>query len=73
MNGAIAVTLINNGSTAAPAYYVAVAGFLGDGIQIYNARDTGDAGGHFSLAGNMSNVNPGYQATISVEERFWMV
>ncbi len=56
MNSATDIALINNGTAASPAYYVAVAGFAGDGIQIYDARDVGDTGGHFQIAGNMSDT-----------------
>ena len=57
MNGASDIALLNNGSDASPAYFVVVSGFLGDGIQLYNARDVGDEGGHFEIAGNISAAN----------------
>ena len=56
MNQASDIALINNGTETSPAYFVAVAGFLGDGVQIYDARDVGDEGGHFQIAGNASNT-----------------
>ena len=57
MNGASDIALLNNGTDASPAYFVVVSGFLGDGIQLYNARDVGDEGGHFEIAGNISAAN----------------
>ena len=56
MDGASDIALLNNGSDASPAYFVVVSGYLGDGIQVYNARDVGDEGGHFEIAGNISNA-----------------
>ena len=56
MDGASDIALLNNGSDASPAYFVIVSGYLGDGIQLYNARDVGDEGGHFEIAGNISNA-----------------
>ena len=60
MNGAIDIALLEN-ETSTTGYYVMVAGNLGDAVQLYSARDVSDGvgGGHFMIAGNISNAHAG--------------
>ena len=55
LDGAFDIAIFDNATTTT-GKYVIVASVVGDAIQIFNARDTGDVGGHFQVAGNLTNA-----------------